>query len=95
MEYYRKMISDSNVDPVNSNQNSIPSHEISTDCEAIYVIEARVGEMYLEGKNGIEANPQEAVDLFSDAAERAMQNGNGRLATKLYALAEKASAKIQ
>lgn len=45
-------------------------------------------------KNGVEKNPSEAADLFTEAADRAMQSGNGRCANKYYDLAEKASAEI-
>lgn len=66
--------------------------DISTDCEPAYMILARLGEMYMEGKNGIEKNPNEAADLFSEAADKAMAYGKGRLANKYYGLAEQAMA---
>ncbi len=53
---------------------------------------ARIGEMYLEAKNGIEKNCQEAADLFNEAAERAIAHGKGRLANKYYVYAENALA---
>ncbi len=62
--------------------------DISAECEPSFMILARLAEMYLEGKNGVEKNAQEAADLFTEAAEKAMQSGKGRLANKYYALVE-------
>lgn len=69
-------------------------NELGNDCEAVYVILARIGEIYLQGGNGIEINAQEANDFFNEAAEKAMQYGKGRLANKYYSLSEKALALI-
>ena len=66
--------------------------DISSEIEAAYLILARIGEMYLEAKNGIEKNCQEAADLFNEAAERAIAHGKGRLANKYYVYAENALA---
>jgi elongation factor 2 kinase len=66
--------------------------DITTECDAPYIILARIAEMYLEGKNGVDKCCEEAAGLFSEAAEKAMQFGNGRLADKYYNLAEKAVA---
>lgn len=66
--------------------------DINTDCELSFTVLARMGEMYMEGKNGIEKNPNEAADLFSEAADKAMAFGKGRLANKYYGLAEQAMA---
>ena len=63
---------------------------MSTECEPSYAILARIGEMFMEGKYGVEKNLQEASDLFTEAAELAMQYGKGRLSNKYYQLAEKA-----
>jgi hypothetical protein len=68
--------------------------EMSTDCEPSYAILARIGEMYTEAKNGIEKNLQEASDLFTEAAELAMQYGKGRLANKYYQYAENSLASL-
>jgi len=68
--------------------------EMSTECESSYAILARIGEMYTEAKYGIEKNLQEASDLFTEAAELAMQYGKGRLANKYYQYAENALASL-
>ena len=67
---------------------------MSKDSEPSYVILARIGEMYMEGKYGVEKNLQEASDLFTEAAELAMQCGKGRLSNKYYQLAENALASL-
>ena len=69
--------------------------DISTDCEPVYMILGRLGQMYFEGKNGIEANYQEAGSLFTDAADKAIQFGNGRVANKYYVLADKAYSLVE
>ncbi len=87
VEYYRKLIS------YNSNDNvaeDLGYSDIGFDCEPDYLILGRLGEMYLEGGNGIEKNPHEANVLFSEAAEKAISFGNGRVANKYYGLSEKA-----
>ena len=91
MEYYRKIISERNEE---NNEDSGFS-DISLDIgEPVYKVLARMGEMYMEGKRGIEQNLQEAADLFSEAAEKAMQFGKGRLANKYYSLSEQAMSML-
>lgn len=87
-EYYRKIIGNC------SEEKGLDDgfYDISAECEPVYTILARIGEMFMEGKHGIEQNYAEAADLFNEAAERAMQSGKGRLANKYYGLAEKANA---
>jgi elongation factor 2 kinase len=51
---------------------------------------SRIGEMYMSGENGVEKNLEEAAELFTEAAEIAIQFGKGRLANKYYVLAEMA-----
>lgn len=87
MEYYRKILNEPSED--DSLESSF--NELGNNCEAVYVILARIGEIYLTGGNGVELNLQEAYDFFNEAAEKAMQYGKGRLANKYYSLAEKAS----
>ena len=65
---------------------------MGSNCEDIYVILSRIGEIYLQGGNGVEINLQEAMDFFNEAADKAMQYGKGRLANKYYSLSEKAAA---
>ena len=90
LEYYRKIVNDSN----DESDNHSGLNELGTNCEALYVILARIGEIYMRGGNGIELNYQEAYNFFNDAAEKAMQFGNGRLANKYFNFAEKASGFI-
>jgi elongation factor 2 kinase len=66
--------------------------DITTECDAPYIILARIAEMYLEGSYGVEKCCQEAAGLLNEAAEKAMQFGKGRLADKYYNMAEKALA---
>jgi len=51
--------------------------------------------MYLEGKYGIEKNPQEASELFLEAADIAIHFGKGRLANKYFEMSDKALAIIE
>ncbi|RNA05755.1 eukaryotic elongation factor 2 kinase isoform X5 [Brachionus plicatilis] len=88
IEYYRKIIGNSSEDRGLDDG----FYDISTECEPVYTILARMGEMHMEGSHGIEQNYTEAADLFNEAAELAMQNGKGRLANKYFDLAEKTSA---
>ena len=62
------------------------------ECEADYVIMARIGEMHAEGLHGLERNLHEAGTLLTEAADKAIQFGKGRLANKYYMMAEKAFA---
>ena len=68
--------------------------DMSTECEPSYAILARIADMYMEAKHGVEANYQEAAELYNEAAELAMQFGKGRLANKYYASAELAQANL-
>jgi TPR repeat protein len=56
--------------------------------EPVYIILARMAEMYATGGQGVEKNQPEAYDLYNEAAEKATQLGKGRLANKYYMLAE-------
>jgi TPR repeat protein len=66
--------------------------ELSNDCEEIYVILARIGEIYMQGGFGVDQYLEEAVNFFNEAADKAMQSGKGRLANKYFSLSEKAAA---
>ncbi|PAA59554.1 hypothetical protein BOX15_Mlig021138g1 [Macrostomum lignano] len=59
-----------------------------------YALKARLAELYLAGGHGLDADPAASVDLYGEAAEDAMAQGNGKLATKYYALAEEAAALV-
>ncbi len=88
-EYYRKLIS------YNTNDSALEDlgySDIGFDSEPDYMILGRLGQMYFQGLNGLERNVHEASELFTEAADKAIVFGNGRLANKYYNLAEKASA---
>ncbi|XP_053094797.1 eukaryotic elongation factor 2 kinase isoform X7 [Pangasianodon hypophthalmus] len=58
--------------------------------EPRYLLLARVAEMYQEGRFGLAADPQRAGDLFTEAADAAMEAMKGRLANQYYMKAEEA-----
>ncbi|KAL0984000.1 hypothetical protein UPYG_G00135730 [Umbra pygmaea] len=55
-----------------------------------YLLLAREAEMYQEGGHGLDPDPQRAGDLFTEAAEAAMEAMKGRLANQYYMKAEEA-----
>ena len=57
-----------------------------------YLTLARMGEMYLEAKHGLVRDAPKAFDLFTEAAELAIELGKGKLADRYYSLAEKAQS---
>lgn len=66
--------------------------EGNTECDPIYIILARMAEMNLNGGNNFEKDPNEAVSLYTEAGDKAMANGKGRLANKYYMLSEEAAS---
>ncbi|XP_060795598.1 eukaryotic elongation factor 2 kinase isoform X1 [Neoarius graeffei] len=58
--------------------------------EPRYLLLARLADMYQEGSFGLAANPQRAGDLFTEAADAAMEAMKGRLANQYYMKAEEA-----
>lgn len=48
--------------------------------------------MNMEGKHGLEFDPSEAASFYTEAAEKAMACGKGRIANKYYMLSEEASS---
>ncbi|XP_059386539.1 eukaryotic elongation factor 2 kinase-like isoform X2 [Carassius carassius] len=63
--------------------------------EPRYLLLARLAEMYQEGGNNLDADPQRAGDLFTEAADAAMEAMKGRLANKYYMQAEEAWAMME
>ncbi|XP_065580672.1 eukaryotic elongation factor 2 kinase-like isoform X1 [Artemia franciscana] len=57
-----------------------------------YQLIARQAEMYRDGGFGLEINYVKAAELFSTAADDAMESMKGRIASKYYELAEEMSA---
>ncbi|XP_046710103.1 eukaryotic elongation factor 2 kinase isoform X5 [Silurus meridionalis] len=58
--------------------------------EPRYLLLARLAEMYQEGRFSLTADPQRAGDLFTEAADAAMEAMKGRLANQYYMKAEEA-----
>ncbi|XP_030631429.1 eukaryotic elongation factor 2 kinase isoform X2 [Chanos chanos] len=58
--------------------------------EPRYLLLAREAEMYQEGGFSLTADPQRAGDLFTEAADAAMEAMKGRLANQYYMKAEEA-----
>lgn len=55
-----------------------------------YLLKARMAEMWLEGGNGLDKDPNRAGELYNEAAESAMNCMKGKLANKYYMMAEEA-----
>ncbi|XP_041714695.1 eukaryotic elongation factor 2 kinase isoform X5 [Coregonus clupeaformis] len=58
--------------------------------EPCYLLLAREAEMYQEGGHSLDPDPQRAGDLFTEAADAAMEAMKGRLANQYYMKAEEA-----
>ncbi|XP_024288584.1 eukaryotic elongation factor 2 kinase isoform X3 [Oncorhynchus tshawytscha] len=56
----------------------------------LYLLLAREAEMYQKGGHGLDRDPQRAGDLFTEAADAAMEAMKGRLANQYYMKAEEA-----
>ncbi|XP_070846735.1 eukaryotic elongation factor 2 kinase isoform X1 [Chaetodon trifascialis] len=63
--------------------------------EPRYLLLAREAEMYQVGGYNLAADPQRAGDLFTEAAEAAMEAMKGRLANQFYMKAEEAWALME
>uniref|UniRef100_A0A8C5E4I6 Eukaryotic elongation factor 2 kinase n=1 Tax=Gouania willdenowi TaxID=441366 RepID=A0A8C5E4I6_GOUWI len=63
--------------------------------EPRYLLLAREAEMFQEGGHHLSADPQRAGDLFTEAAEAAMEAMKGRLANQYYMKAEEAWAMME
>ncbi|XP_026078750.1 eukaryotic elongation factor 2 kinase isoform X2 [Carassius auratus] len=63
--------------------------------EPRYLLLARLAEMYQEGGYNLDADPQRAGDLFTEAADAAMEAMKGRLANQYYMKAEEAWAMME
>ena len=59
-----------------------------------HAILGRMAELYRSGGCGLEKDPQKAGELYSEAAEAAMNAMKGKLANKFYMLAEEAWAEV-
>jgi len=60
-----------------------------------YEINARMADIWLRGGNDIEKDPSYAGELYSTAAEQAMNAGKGKLSNQFYMLAEEAWGEVE
>ena len=60
-----------------------------------YIITARLAEMYRSGGHQLERDPNKAGELYTQAAEVAMESMKGKLANKYYILAEEAWGEVE
>ncbi|CAF0909096.1 unnamed protein product [Brachionus calyciflorus] len=87
--YYKKLLQVMEDD--SSNEDAGYSEAIG-DCDPCYLILARLAEMNLNGGNNLAKSASEAASLYTEAADKAMQYGKGRIANKYYMLAEEAAS---
>lgn len=71
------------------------SSECNFNVNPNYEINARMAEIWREGGNGIEKDPSYAGELFTTAAEQALNCGKGKLSNKYYMLAEEAWGDVE
>ena len=76
------------------NQDESGEFDATMD-DPVYLLQARQAEMVLEGAHGLERNPQQSGDLYTEAADNAMAAMKGRLANKYYMLAEEAWGEVE
>jgi elongation factor 2 kinase len=86
IEYYQRVLNKTNDDDDDEMTEQID------DCEPTYIILARMAEMNMIGEHNLEQDLPEAASLFTEAAEKAMLYGKGRLANKYYQRSEEASS---
>ena len=86
VDWYSKVLSapDQSTMPASVDPDYLPLPEPD------YSILARMAEMYRSGGHGLERSPQKSGELYSEAAEAAMNGMKGKLSTKYYMLAEEA-----
>lgn len=72
------------------------SNEEGEEClsEHDYSLLARMAEMHMQGGCGLGKDPQEAGELYTQAAESAMSAMKGKLSNKYYILAEEAWSEV-
>ena len=77
------------------------SDATDTSCQATesanpdYIIMAHLAEMYRSGGHQLEKDPNKAGELYTQAAEVAMETMKGKLANKYYMLAEEAWSEVE
>ena len=84
VEWYTKVLAAPDTDTSDSGLVEDPD----------YAITARMAEMYCNGGNKLDKDPQRAGELYTEAAELAMNAMKGKLSTKYYMLAEEAWSQL-
>ena len=75
------------------NQNEVGSEALSGYPK--HSINARMAEIWREGGHGVEKDPSYAGELYTTAADDAMNSGKGKLANKYFMLAEEAWGEVE
>ncbi len=89
--YQKALDTDSCSD--NDGGDSVFGSEV-TPADPDHAILSRMAELYRSGGLGLEKDPQRSGDLYTEAAEAAMNAMKGKLANKFYMLAEEAWAEV-
>ncbi|VDK33917.1 unnamed protein product [Taenia asiatica] len=71
------------------------NYDSAEDLSPVHRLLARLAEMYEVGGHGLQADLTMAGDLYTEAAEAATQQTDGRLAAKYFELADEAYAKAE
>ncbi|KAM7534932.1 hypothetical protein Aperf_G00000097603 [Anoplocephala perfoliata] len=69
-------------------------YDSAEDLSPVHRLLARLAEMYEVGGHGLQADLNMAGDLYTEAAESATKQANGRLAAKYFELADEAYARV-
>lgn len=63
--------------------------------DADYLLLARLAELYRSGGHGLDPDIQKSGDLYTEAAESAMNAMKGKLSNKYYMLAEEVWGELE
>ena len=75
--------------------NSNISTDTMAQVDPDYLLLSRLAELYRSGGNGLVKDPQKAGDLYTEAAEAAMNAMKGKLSNKYFMLAEEAWGEME
>ena len=92
VKWYQRALECTN-DPNDGDGDSVFGSEIAP-ADPDHAILSRMAELYRSGGLGLEKDPQKSGDLYSEAAEAAMNAMKGKLANKFYMLAEEVWAEV-
>uniref|UniRef100_A0A0N4ZXS7 Eukaryotic elongation factor 2 kinase n=1 Tax=Parastrongyloides trichosuri TaxID=131310 RepID=A0A0N4ZXS7_PARTI len=87
MYWYEKALEYYVLDDYDIESNNINKKDMTFVCPQ-YEILAKMAQMFNEGRFGLDRNGNEAYNLYTEAAECAMEAMKGKLATKYYELAD-------